>query len=85
MFESHLKELLSQCQYCGGPCKVHIKTIGSMISMKAKCSCGFLRNWDSQPMHGQWSKDANYSLNGHKQSLIIHTGVLQVVMVMKIF
>ena len=53
MFESHLKELLSQCQYCGGPCKVHIKTIGSMISMKAKCSCGFLRNWDSQPMHGQ--------------------------------
>ena len=53
VFESCLKELHSQCLCCGGPCKVETNSIGSLVNMKAKCPCGFHRDWNSQPMHGQ--------------------------------
>ena len=53
VFESCLKELHSQYLFCGGPCKVKTKSTGSMVNMKAKCPCGFHRDWNSQPTHGQ--------------------------------
>ena len=53
VFESCLTQLLSRCLSCGGYCKLEKRMVGSMVNIKAKCSCGFVLNWNSQPMHGK--------------------------------
>ena len=43
VFDSCLRQLFSHCRCCGG-CKVSTTSIGSMVNIIAKCSCGLFTN-----------------------------------------
>ena len=54
VFENCLEELMSVCLKCGDQCTVTTQSlVGSMVTMKATCHCGFCRLWNSQPLHGK--------------------------------
>ncbi|XP_046864607.1 uncharacterized protein LOC124459122 [Xenia sp. Carnegie-2017] len=53
VFDSCLRQLVSQCPCCGESCSIVTKTTGSMVNVLAKCHCGYVRDCNSQPLHGR--------------------------------